>query len=150
MSEITVPRGALVGAAIMIGFTVTAITTSRHYDVGRLTVQTAQAGERRMLIFEPLPNGEMMVLSEHRKPIAHLVIEGDTFAMAAVRALAMQRNDREFAGEFRLLVQRDEAGHVELADPDTGRTVKLQGFGQASARAFARYLDAADRQYTPG
>ena len=35
MSEITVPRGALIGAALLIGFTVTAITTSRHYDVGR-------------------------------------------------------------------------------------------------------------------
>ena len=149
MSDITVPRGALVGAAIMLGFTVTAITTSQHYDVGRLTVQTAKADERRTLIFEPLPNGEMMVLSDQREPVAHLVIEGDTFAMAAVRALAMQRNDREVAKEFRLLVQRDDNGHVELADPDTGRTVKLQGFGQASAGAFARYLDAAGARYAP-
>lgn len=145
MSDITVPRGALVGAAILIGLTMSAITTARHYDVARLTVETAQTQDRRVLIFEPLPDGEMMVLSERREPIAHLVIEGDTFAMAAVRALAMQRDDREVAKEFRLLVQRDQAGHVELADPETGRTVKLQGFGQASARAFARYLDA-----TPG
>jgi len=142
MSDITVPRGALVGAAILVGLTMSAITTARHYDVGRLTVEAAQAQDRRMLIFQPLPNGEMMVLSEQRTPVAHLVIEGDTFAMAAVRALAMQRDDRERAHEFRLLVQRDRDGHVELADPDTGRTVKLQGFGQASARAFARYLDA--------
>ena len=39
-------------------------------------------------------------------------------------------------------------GHLELADPATGRTVKLEGFGQASARAFARYLDSADPQNT--
>ena len=103
-----------------------------------------------MLIFEPLPNGEMMVLSEQREPLAHLVIEGDTFAMTAVRALAMQRNDRELADEFHLLLQRDNDGHLELADPDTGRTVKLQGFGQASALAFARYLDAAKSQPAPG
>tara|TARA_R100001129_G_scaffold12176_2_gene8038 strand:- start:203 stop:655 length:453 start_codon:yes stop_codon:yes gene_type:complete len=150
MSDITVPRGALVGAAVLIGLTMTAITTARHYDVGRLTVQTAQSRDQRMLIFEPLPNGEMMVLSEQREPLAHLVIEGDTFAMTAVRALAMQRNDRELADEFHLLLQRDNDGHLELADPDTGRTVKLQGFGQASALAFARYLDAAKSQPAPG
>ena len=109
MSEIRVPRGALIGAAIMIGFTMTAITT---------------------------------------EPLGHLVIEGDTFMMTAVRALAMQRDDRDEAGEFHLLLQRDGDGHLELADPATGRTVKLEGFGQASARAFARYLDSADPQNT--
>lgn len=150
MSDVTVPRGALVGAAVLIGLTMTAITTARHYDVGRLTVEAARSQDRRMLIFEPLANGEMIVLSEQREPIAHLVIEGDTFAMTAVRALAMQRDDREIAKEFHLLVQRDESGHLELADPATGRTVKLQGFGQASARAFARYLDTPTTRHTPG
>jgi len=149
MSEITVPRGVLIGAAIMIGFTMTAITTARHYDVGRLTVQTATSQDRRTLIFKPLPGGEMMELSDRRAPLAHLVIEGDTFMMTAVRALAMQRDDRNEATEFRLLLQRDGDGHLELADPATGRTIKLEGFGQASASAFARYLDGFDKQYAP-
>ena len=148
MSEIRVPRGALIGAAIMIGFTMTAITTARHYDVGRLTVQTAQSQDRKLLVFKPLPGGEMMVMNEEREPLGHLVIEGDTFMMTAVRALAMQRDDRDEAGEFHLLLQRDGDGHLELADQATGRTVKLEGFGQASARAFARYLDSADPQNT--
>ena len=95
MSEIRVPRGALIGAAIMIGFTMTAITTARHYDVGRLTVQTAQSQDRKLLVFKSLPGGEMMVMNEKREPLGHLVIEGDTFMMTAVRALAMQRDDRD-------------------------------------------------------
>ena len=147
MSEIRVPRGALIGAAIMIGFTMTAITTS-NTSTGRLTVQTAQSQDRKLLVFKSLPGGEMMVMNEKREPLGHLVIEGDTFMMTAVRAVAMQRDDRDEAGEFHLLLQRDGDGHLELADPATGRTVKLEGFGQASARAFARYLDSADPQNT--
>ena len=87
----------MIGAAIMIGFTMTAITTARHYDVGRLTVQTAQSQDRKLLVFKSLPGGEMMVMNEKREPLGHLVIEGDTFMMTAVRALAMQRDDRDEA-----------------------------------------------------
>ena len=111
MSEIRVPRGALIGAAIMIGFTMTAIPPARHYDVGRLTVQTAQSQDRKLLVFKSLPGGEMMVMNEKREPLGHLVIEGDTFMMTAVRALAMQRDDRDEAGA------RAFARYLDSADP---------------------------------
>lgn len=143
MSEIRVPRAALIGAAVLVGFTVTAITAARHYEVGRLEIHALDnASESRMLVFRPLPSGEMLVSDEQGHQLSRLVVEGDTFVMTAVRALAMQQAEREEATEFHLLVQRDDRGHVELVDPQTGRAVKLEGFGSASVEAFAGFLDS--------
>ncbi|RIV89248.1 hypothetical protein D2V07_03150 [Aurantiacibacter zhengii] len=136
------PRGALIGAALLVGFTVTTIPLARHYEVGRLeTAALVDAPESRMLVFTPLPGGEMLVSDEQGHQLTRLVVEGDTFAMTAVRALAMQQPLRDEASEYHLLVQRDAGGHLELADPETGRAVKLEGFGRASVDAFAGYLD---------
>ncbi|MBI1403512.1 MAG: hypothetical protein GC147_09880 [Porphyrobacter sp.] len=138
---VRVPRGALIGAAVLIGFTVTTISLARHYDTGRLEVRAVKPSAARELVFRPLDNGEMLVFDDHGRQLARLVVEGDTFTMTAVRALAMQRKDAGRGGDYRLRVERDAAGHLELADPETGRVVRMDGFGKASFGAIAAYLD---------
>lgn len=141
MSDIRVPKGALIGAAMLIGFVVTTITVARQTETGLLETGPVEADEARALVFRPQDNGEMLVFDAGGRAVARLVVEGDTFTMTAVRALAMQRPDRAGDEEYRLEIRRDAAGHIELADPETGRTVRIEGFGEASKRKFAGLLD---------
>lgn len=141
MSDIRVPRGALIGAAVLVGSVMATITAARHYDMGRMELHAVTPDQARALVFRPQDNGEMLVFDREGREVTRLVIEGDTFTMAAVRALAMQRPGRDDDEEYALVIRRDAAGHVELADPETGRAVRIEGFGEASFRKFAAYLD---------
>ena len=142
MSEITVPRGILVGGAALIGFTVATVAIARHYDIGRMETAAVDATESRELVFQPLPAGEMQVNDAQGRRLGRLKVEGDSFLMAAVRALAMQRPGHGTSDEYRLRILRDTSGHVELADPETGRSIRIEGFGEASVRTFVAYLES--------
>lgn len=143
---IRVPRAALWGALGLIGFTIAAIVGGRHYDVGIMETPAVPAVAARDLLFHPRADGSMAVLSESGNLIANLVVEGDSFAMTAVRALAMQHprgaKDGGVANPtYRLSLRRGTNGRLDLVDPLTGRKVPLVGFGADNLRAFAVYLE---------
>ncbi len=140
-SGIRVPRAALWGAFALITFTVGAIVTARDTGVGTLETPRIAAAESRELVFRAVSRSGMEVLGANSHRLANLIVEGDSFVMAAVRALAAQRPDDPVALGYHLRLRRSPAGGLELADPQTGRKLTLAGFGPDNLRAFSVWLD---------
>ena len=140
-SGIRVPRGLLYGALALIVFTIAAIYAGRATHSGLIEVSPVREVEGRDLMFKALSDGTMRVTGEGGDPVATLVVEGDSFAITAVQGLALQRPDDATASGYRLRLSRGQDGRMDIADPETGRTLPLVGFGPDNIRAFGHYLD---------
>ena len=137
------PRGALIGAAGLIAFTLLAA------GAGRLTgpVVTHDASAPLMvrdLRFADRPDGAVVVTDARDGRIVDTVQPATNgFLRASLRGLARARH-REDAGAdipFRLTQWAD--GRWTLEDPTTHRTLELEAFGQTNLEAFARLAFAA-------
>lgn len=87
----------------------------------------------------------MTVADGDGRQLARLVVEGDSFAMTAVRVLSGQRTDDPVSSGYRLMVRRGPGGGPELADPETGERLPLAGFGPDNAGVFAAWLERPPR-----
>ncbi len=144
MSETTVrpsfPRGALLGAAALIGFALVAAL------VGRLTgsaVQMPASPEvaERTLWFEDRSDGGVTVLDARNDQRIAIIEPGTNgFLRATVRGLAQERKREGTSTQtpFRLTAWAD--GRLTLLDPTTGRHIDLEAFGKTNAEAFAQLL----------
>lgn len=138
--DIHVPAHMLAGVGALILFTVTAIVVGRENQVGLYSAPEIVNDSGRTLIFDPQDDGTMTVSDIDGAEIMTLEIEGGTFAMAAVRGLAMQRPKQEREDAMELVLRRDHEGRLDLYDPETRRKVPLVGFGPDNIAAFAAYL----------
>lgn len=134
----TFPKGALIGAGLMIALTVTAAATARWTGFGALHMATHGAVETVDLVFEDRPGGAIAV----RGTAESLVLEGGTngFVRGVLRGLARDRKLHGIGPDvpFRLIRRVD--GRLVLEDPATSRALDLGAYGSENAGAFARLL----------
>lgn len=72
--------------------------------------------------------------------IADLSAEEGGFVSGVYRVLMRERTKHRVALDGPVELMRHENGRVTIADPSTGWTADLMGFGEDNARAFARLL----------
>jgi putative photosynthetic complex assembly protein len=139
-----VPRGALLGAAALIGITIFAAAAARIGGVSATAQPAATPVVAIDVRFEDRADGAVVVRSPQDDRIV-LVLEPGTngFIRGVLRGLARERSLERIdaAPPFRLT--RWDDGRLTLDDPATGRHVELEAFGPANAGAFAVVLDAA-------
>jgi putative photosynthetic complex assembly protein len=134
-----VPLGVLVGAALLIAFTMSAAFYSHVSGVGRVALQGATPYQVLQLWFEDKPNGGVAVRDATRGDVIYAVEPGaGGFLRATLRTMvqARKRDDIGPATPFRLTRWSD--GALSLDDPTTGRTVGLDAFGADNAGVFAQ------------
>ena len=145
--QIRVPRGALIAAGLLIGFTIVAVMTFR------ITGQTPAAQipvadvptETRTLRFEDSAEGTVVVyeLAENdSEQIVHVVPSGEGgFIRGVLRSMARARNASDIGNEhpFRLIEQTN--GTLVLEDPQTGQRIDLQAFGPTNIESFRAMLN---------
>jgi putative photosynthetic complex assembly protein len=140
------PRGALIGAAILVGGALTLVIGARltGYQPARPAASAAVAvGDLR---FEDRPNGSIAIFSSADDRLVDTLAPGTNgFVRGVLRGLARDRR-ADHVGEappFRLTRWAD--GRLSLDDPSTGRHVDLEVFGPTNAGAFADILNASTR-----
>lgn len=139
--EQTVPRGALIGAAILLVATLALAARARstHEPTG---VAAAQVASVRELRFEDRPDGAVAVLDAETGSEVGLVnpAEGG-FVRGVMRGLFRTRKLESIAPDarFRLIRQRD--GGLVIEDPESGHSVDLRSFGDTNYASFARLLE---------
>jgi putative photosynthetic complex assembly protein len=140
--EIRVPPALLWSAAALIVLTFASIIVARETGHGMLRTAAIAEKQERELVFRAGPDGGMVVLTQGGRLLDRLVVEGDSFAMTAVRAVG---SGDPAETEYHVVVHRGPGGGLQLEDPATGRRLTLAGFGPDNAGVFESWLDAPIR-----
>lgn len=146
----TVPRGALIGAAILLLFVI-ALTGAVRFglipkaadpSVTRAAAQVMPAQERS-LRFIDRADGAVVVSDATSGEIVTVVPFGQGgFLRATMRRMAKARIAAGIGAEPPFTLTRWENGALSLKDPATGRDAEIYGFGPDHTKSFADMLEA--------
>lgn len=135
------PRGALIGAALLIGFSITAAASARLLGIAQSRPEAAVLMSRD-LRFEDQPDGGVLVRDARDGSTVDTLAPGTNgFVRASLRSMARRRQlDGEHDDVFHLTAWSD--GRLTLDEPVSNSLIELEAFGGTNARAFARLLTA--------
>jgi putative photosynthetic complex assembly protein len=137
------PRGALIGAALLVAFTVTSAALSRISGLGTVQMPESALVESRPLRFEDMRDGSIRVTDARTGQVAASVEPGTNgFIRGTLRGLARERKRQGIGIEPPFMLTRWADGRLSLEDPATGRVIALDAFGPTNGEAFAQLLTA--------
>jgi len=145
--EQTVPRGALIGAAVLLSATLALAAGARRAHLAEHPAAAPAAIESLEVRFEDRPDGTLAVLDAATGREVSTVPPGTNgFIRGVLRGMFRGRklDSMDRNAEFRLARAAD--GRLTLDDPETGRHVDLDSFGPTNSAAFGNLL-AAGRQH---
>lgn len=136
-----IPRGVLIGAALLIATTIALAAAARMTGIGATRIATIVPVETRDLRFTDQRDGSITVVDAATDGTVDVVAPGTNgFIRGALRGLARERKQHGVgAGPAFRLVRWDD-GRLTLEDPVTSRIIDLAAFGPTNAAAFAGYL----------
>jgi putative photosynthetic complex assembly protein len=138
------PRGALLGAAALVGVALLAALGARVGGLGTTRVPPATAIEIRELRFEDRADGAVLVYRAGAAQPVEVIAPGTNgFVRGVMRGFARERKRQAVGSEPPFRLTRWSDGRLSLDDPATGRHVDLEAFGPVNSGAFARMLLAA-------
>ena len=140
------PRGALVGAGVLVVSSLLLVGLARITGYGPAQPPVSTVVERYDLRFEDRADGAVLIY-DHADRLADTLAPGTNgFVRGVLRGLVRERRADHVgpAPPFRLTRWAD--GRLSLDDPSTGRHVDLEVFGPTNAGAFADIVVAAGRQ----
>ncbi len=136
------PRGALIAAAALVGFTIFVAVTARLTGVGTTSMPAGETLAMRELRFIDGSDGSVLVFDANGGgQVAKFAPGDDGFARVVLRSLARERIRMNVGSEppFRLTQRTDQ--RMTLEDPVTGQRVHLGAFGPANAAVFQRLMN---------
>ena len=137
------PRGALIGAALLLAFTITSAAISRISGLGTVQMPESALVESRPLRFEDMRDGSIRVTDARTGQVAASVEPGTNgFIRGTLRGLARERKRQGIGIEPPFMLTRWADGRLSLEDPTTGRVIALDAFGPTNGEAFAQLLTA--------
>lgn len=133
------PRGALFGAAALVGLTIVSAGSARYLGA-RQDRPVATVVMARDLRFADRADGSVAVFDDRTGGTVDILPPGSNgFIRASLRSLGKRR---KFGGDsnevFHLAALSD--GRLTLDDPEAGNPIELEAFGQTNEAAFARLL----------
>ncbi len=142
LSDRPFPRGALIGAGVLIAATMVAALAGRVGDIGTVRLPPAALVETRDLVFVDRPEGGIAILdADDRSTVAVLAPNTDGFIRGVMRGVARERRSLGIGSEPPVRLAQREDGRLTLIDPQTGREIGLDAFGPTNTQAFARLFD---------
>ncbi len=140
------PRGALIGAGLLIAFTIGLVAVWRLGGIEPVAaVDSPDSGLASVALrFRDRPDGGVAVYeagaSAASGPVALFERGEGGFVRGVLRALTRGREARGIGREqpFRLVRRRD--GALVLEDPATDQKIVLQAFGPTNVESFERLL----------
>lgn len=146
----TVPRGALIGAAAVLLFSMAMagatrvgwIPHSADPDASR-AAQKVQPAKSRELLFADRADGAVVVTDAITGENVKVVEFGQGgFLRATMRRMAKARIAAGKGAELPFKLTLWENGALSLSDPQTGREAEIHGFGADHSKIFADMLES--------
>jgi|SRR5579883_447459 len=143
MHDSVLPRGAVIGAAALVGCTLLLVAGARLTGYRPETPPPSRAVLTRTLRFLDRDDGAVIVC-EAGRIVDVLPPQSNGFVRSVLRGLARERRLEHLQAppEFRLTRWAD--GRLSLDDPATARHIDLEVFGPTNAQAFAQILMAGE------
>jgi len=137
VAERMVPRGAILGAAALIGFSLVVASVGRLTGIGAVRTDYARTVQSMSFRFEDRADGGISVIAPESGAILGVVPVGtDGFVRTVLRSLAFDRQRHGVGAGPAFIIARWSDGHSTIDDPATGRRVDLAAFGLANMQAF--------------
>jgi putative photosynthetic complex assembly protein len=144
----TVPRGALIGAAVLLVFVMLLTGATRLGWLPRSAVPEASraaanvtVATSRSLRFTDQPDGSVAVTDATTGALVSTIKFGEGgFVRATMRRLAKARAAAGIGSQPPFTLVRWSNGALSLEDPQTGLSAEIHGFGGDHSRAFADML----------
>lgn len=135
------PRGALLGAGVLIALTITVSLTARLTGNTLTDVNGAPAAKVMQLRFEDRPDGGIVVFDAERDTVHEVLPPGSGgFVRTVMRSLARDRRQHGEGREPPFRLTRWTDGRLTIDDPTTGSHIDLGAFGSLNTASFARLL----------
>ncbi len=136
-----IPRGILIGAALMIGLTIVLSGAARLTGIGTTHMPAAAAVESRSLHFADQRDGSIAVTDAATGRTVAVVSPGTNgFLRGTLRGLARERKRQDVGPEPAFQLVRWADGRLTLEDPMTRRVVDMGAFGPTNSGVFADLL----------
>ena len=145
-----VPRRAIIGIGLTLAGVLAGVAAVRLGGHGPQR-QDAAALSTRLLRFEDLPDGGILVV-DHASGTALATMHGEQgFLRGVLRSLMRERRRRELDLKAPLALIARADGRLTLHDPSTGQRIDLESFGPSNFAVFAPWVaaPAADPRF-PG
>jgi putative photosynthetic complex assembly protein len=140
----TLPRGALVGAAVLVLSALVLVTVARLIGYGPEQPPASTVVESYDLRFEDRTDGAVLVYDDASGELAYTVQPGTNgFIRGVLRGLVRDRRADHVGRTPPFRLTRWANGRLSLDDPSTGRHIDLEVFGPSNSGAFADILVAA-------
>jgi putative photosynthetic complex assembly protein len=145
MSEIdsqTFPKGALIGAGLLLSFTVAAAGVARFERLHAPPAVSRLAALSTIdLNFADAADGSVVIRDSHAGRLVTTLQPGTNgFVRDVLRGLAHERLTRGLGSAPPFRLSDYGAGRLVLEDTATGRRIDLQAFGVDNRAAFQRLL----------
>ena len=140
-----VPRGVLVGAALLLGFTIGCALLG-HLGGAARPLPTGIALQTRALRFLPRDGGGLLIADAATGATVRTIgASDDGFLRTVMQGLdtLRARVGADVAIPFQLTAWRDR--RLTLDDPTTGTRLELEAFGPTNEAAFARLMQEGAR-----
>jgi putative photosynthetic complex assembly protein len=146
----TVPRGALIGAAILLLFVI-ALTGAVRFgfipkaadpSVTRAAAQVMPAQERSLRFIDRADGAVVVSDATSGETVTVVPFGQGGFLRATMRRMAKARIAAGIGAEPPFTLTRWENGALSLKDPATGRDAEIYGFGPDHTKSFADMLEA--------
>ncbi len=144
--DIHVPVGALIGAGVLILFTIAAVAIFRMsgLDPTAKVPEPEQTVQIRELRFEDSPEGTVIVyqiIDGAADQVVEVIQPGEGgFIRGVLRSLARARRASGIGSEHPFLLIAEANGTLLLEDPETGQRIYLQAFGPTNLDSFRALL----------
>ena len=138
----SLPRGTLLGAALLVGFSLAAVTGARLLHLHTATPVLSIPVRVMHLTFVDRTNGAVEVDDADRNNATVQVIPPGTngFLRGVMRGLARARRNEHVGQAPPFTLTRWADGQMTLYDPQTRQRISLEVFGPANSRPFAQLL----------
>jgi putative photosynthetic complex assembly protein len=136
-----VPRGAILGAAALIGFSLVVASVGRLTGLGAVRTDYISTVQTISLRFEDRADGGISVIAPETGAIIGVVPAGtDGFVRTVLRSLAFDRQRHGVGSGPAFVLAKWSEGHFTIDDPATGRRVDLGAFGVDNMQTFERLV----------
>lgn len=144
----TVPRGAIIGAAVLLLFTM-ALTGAVSMGLvplsadpsGSRAAQDIAPAQERALRFTDRADGAVVISDADTGETVKVIEFGQGgFVRATLRRMAKERAAAGIGAEPPFKLTLWENGALSLTDPETGGEAEIHGFGADHSRVFAEML----------
>jgi putative photosynthetic complex assembly protein len=132
-----VPRRALLGAAVLIGFSFVAASLGRITGVGTTHSEYTGPVQTMSFRFADRTDGGISVIAPETGATIGVVPAGtDGFVRTVLRSFAFDRQRHGIGAGPAFIIAKWADGHSTIDDPKTGKRVDLAAFGATNMQAF--------------